>query len=294
MATKVIVSKEKLDNLANAINTKAETSGAKTLDELITTVDEFQGGVDTTDATATSSDILLGKTAYANEVKVEGTIPTYDGSSEGGVVDDTIDKLVEGTLTELKSNATIIRNYFFYQCYSLISIDLPNVLEIRRDAFNDCRYLTSVNLPNVKNIGQDAFYQCFSLKSIDLPNATYLYYSFHSCKKLKSVNVPKVEQLGYGVFSNCSVLTDISKFPNLQSINQKVFEYCSLLTDIYLGYNGIVSLASTNSFNNAGTTQGYINVHVRSEYADQYATATNWSALIGSDKIVIVGDYVDE
>jgi len=32
------------------------------------------GGTDTTDATATSSDILLSKTAYANGVKIEGNI----------------------------------------------------------------------------------------------------------------------------------------------------------------------------------------------------------------------------
>ena len=50
-------------------------------------VGTFKGGVNTTDATATADDILLGKTAYVNNVKIEGTIEEYDGScSEGASV----------------------------------------------------------------------------------------------------------------------------------------------------------------------------------------------------------------
>lgn len=223
------------------------------------------------------------------QVQIDSSLE-YNGEIESGAeVDDTVDRIIDGTLTELKSNATVIRKYTFYQCYSLINIDLPNVLEIGRDAFNDCRYLTNVKLPNVTSIEQDAFYQCWGLTSIDLPNVTNLYCAFRSCKNLKSVNVPKVEKLGYGTFSSCGALTNLSKLPNVQSIDREVFKYCSLLTDIYLGYNGIVSLAGTDAF--YGTSG--VNVHVRSEYADQYASATNWSALIESGKIVIVGDYSD-
>lgn len=87
MATKASI-KTKLQNLINAGN---EATGKQDAD-LTTVVSSLiegygQGGTDTSDATATSSDILKDKTAYVDGVKVVGAIPTYVGESDFNIAE---------------------------------------------------------------------------------------------------------------------------------------------------------------------------------------------------------------
>lgn len=72
-------------SIANSIRSKKGTTNTIKPANMSAEIDSISTGTDTSDATATSNDILLGKTAYIGTGKVQGTIPTYDGSYENGV-----------------------------------------------------------------------------------------------------------------------------------------------------------------------------------------------------------------
>lgn len=76
---KVVVTKAKLETLADTIRRKTGVSGKKTLDELVQAVDEMQLGTDTSDATGGAAQMLEGYTAYGAGGKFSGTIESFGG-----------------------------------------------------------------------------------------------------------------------------------------------------------------------------------------------------------------------
>lgn len=74
------------NNIANGIN-------------ILGIMGTFEGGTNTTDATATANDIAFGLTAYANNTKITGTVNVLDGNNLW-IMNSSNDPIINGTNIE--------------------------------------------------------------------------------------------------------------------------------------------------------------------------------------------------
>ena len=154
--SRVIVTREKLVAVANAIRTKSDTVKALTLDEMPQAIDGIQGGGSGTDD---SLNAYFGKTLEDVDCDAAISINPYAFYQNGGI------KKVRF------ANATTVGNNNFQTCENLESVDLPMVTgDCGTNFCNGCKSLVSVNIPSVTELGNYAFQSCSVIKKIDLPS----------------------------------------------------------------------------------------------------------------------------
>lgn len=101
--------KEHLQDAYNKLQDKGATIPTnKNLENLAGAIETVSTGTDTSDATATASDILAGKTAYAASGKVTGTIETWDGSYE---------EITAGSAVVFTISETGISQRYYFRIY---------------------------------------------------------------------------------------------------------------------------------------------------------------------------------
>ena len=170
--------------------------------------------------------------------QVGGTGGTIGSSQLANVSNVKIVQLAEGV--------TSIRNYAFYFCTKLTSIDLPNTLtSIGNSAFSICSSLTSIDMPDtLTSIGDNAFSGCNKLTSIEIPEGVTSIgdNAFSGCNKLTSIEIPEgVTSIGNSAFTGCRSLTSIDMPDTLTSIGDNAFNGCNKLTSIEIP-EGVTSI----------------------------------------------------
>lgn len=207
-------------------------------------VDGGYEGIDTSDATALSEDILAGKTAYVNNQKIEGTMEEYDGSYEGNVSEEV--KITDAS-------------YLFYSGARLN--DIEKILPLCKNVVNTA-YMFAYN--------QFGTFKTLDLNNLDMSNAINVGYMFNYCRYLTDLKSFKNLGKGYTQKSNnySNYKLDLSSCTNLT--------YESLI-DVLT--NGLYDLNLTYDVVNGGTlyTQQLIlgSTNLAKLTAEEIAIATN-------------------
>ena len=241
-------------NIANAIREKKGTTTKYLPENMSTEILTIETGIDTSDATATPNDILLDKTAYANNEKIVGTIQTYNNEHENGYVQiNALKKLLDAT----KSAHSLFRNYTGTSVDNLIQYsDTENVTNMNY-MFYYCSNLTTIPQLNTSKVTYMSymFYSCSKIQTIpliDTSNVTSMEYMFTGCSHLQTIpqlNTSKVTSM-YQMFYQCTNLQSIPQL-NTSKVSTMVqmFASCSKLQTIpQLNTSNVTNMSSMFSY----------------------------------------------
>ena len=223
-----------LNELSDAINEKAKTSGKMTISkmaEAVQNIASYEQGYEAGSADALK-DVTTLKGYFDTTKSTSGFFKNYSGES------------VEGLIKYGDTGNVIDMQYMFSGCTSLTSIPELDTSKVTKmnGMFKSCSSLTTIRLLDTSSVieMQYMFQGCSNLTSIpllDTSNVTWLPEMFVSCTSLTTIpllNTSKVTNM-CAMFQNCSSLTSI---PALDTNNvttmRQMFLDCENLTTIPL------------------------------------------------------------
>ena len=251
-----------------------EIDGRKLKDiQVINAVDsdtkEYVPYVDTHDATATSEDIIEGKTAYVDGKEVVGT--HLDTEPPYASFRALVDRSITEVTAEMLEGVTKIGKYAFYAS-TLRTCELPNTISyIDEAAFMNCLQLQIVQLnEGITAINDEAFRDCRSITSIIFPSSLTYTYAF--------------------AFAGCSHIEKVIFKGNTVAFNRSQFSSCNAIAFYDMRYfTSVPTLSSTLGLGHATGCK----LIVPDALYDTWKAATNWVAL--KDVVwVKASEYVEE
>ena len=256
-------------------------------------------GIDTSDATAVAEDILEGKTAYVNGVKLTGTMENLSNviSEQENIINNLYN------LVNTKANGTGGGPFVVPDGMRFVSSKLttfPNNMDMSKvmdmgEMFAECTNL--INIPEFNTINainmSAMFWNCTNLvemADIDTSNVVNARNMFYNCTNL--TNLPNISALkmldASALFYNCTNLVDIPKINIINATNiSHICQNCINLVnitdfttghavDMSYAFCNCVNLANISSFsayNTANMQDIFTNCNNLS--ADSYANIAN-------------------
>ena len=254
MADKVIVSREKLVAIADAVREKTGGTDELTLDEVAGAI---EGGL---------FDELVTRTV--NGVYKNSRITKIGGYAFYGCTELTgVDTPNVSTLAQGAFNSS-----------GIIEADFPLVEKMTGSPFNSCMQLKTVKMAKLGEMTGSMFQDCRALVNVDLPVAVAVNNSsFNRCYALEKLVFPSVIVITSGAFQNCKSLKALVLLKN---------RVCELRADPFAGCNHFLGTVDA-TYNPEGLKDGY--VYVPAALIDQYKVAANWSTY--ADQFRAIEDY---
>lgn len=197
MSELVIVKKSDMVAVADAVRRNSDTTEPMTLGEIIEGIDEIGASGITPEGTIEITENgTYDVTSYAS-----ATVDVGGGESDV----NPLDAFIEGSITELTSNATSVRLNAFKNCTELTTVNIPMATIIDGDAFSDCYILTTVDTSSVTSLKARSFRSCFLLKALilrsntlcSLENTNVFTYCYHILGTGNSTYNPNGDKDGY-------------------------------------------------------------------------------------------------
>lgn len=218
----VVLTREKVDSLADAIIEKAGSSESSiTLDEMLTAVSAMESGQAVIDA-------LVGKTASTPLDIVCASaqaIGAYQFADNGAI------------RSLVLPNVVTVGQYAFNPMTELVALSIPAATSLGRTVCGSCRKLASVTLcDNLTEIPMQAFQFCEALSEVELPSAlTTISQNAFNGAGLKKITLPAgVVTIVANAFQNCSALAEARFLGTPGALNGGAFKGCTALLDIYV------------------------------------------------------------
>lgn len=153
-------------------------------------------------------DILL-KNAMGEDVRyngVEEVLLTHADTGEkvaymysdgpAAVTEALVDKTPASTV-RVESQCQRLRDYAFYQCGGVLSVALPEAVNLGLQPFYGADNLEYVSAPKALSVPPNGFFYCGKLREVELPGVTSLGdYAFDGCFALERVQFGPLTAIG--------------------------------------------------------------------------------------------------